>query len=158
MLRPIETIVGYWFNSKTNIFKNYFDAIWGAVCLIIVPAISFFTVLFIEEKGWANYTFPISSICLAGLYDTYGRYEPNSPKNVKLAIRALFDIIAFVTTCLLTNTTSVFLSIIPSLILILCGLCLSVEAFTQVKYAIQISEWAISEEEDDDDAVQKKKE
>ena len=153
MLQFKETILRYWTDSKTNIFKNYFDAVFGTIGLIIIPAISFFTILVIDEKSWANYTFPLFSICFAGLYDTYGRYEPDSPKNVKLAIRAIIDMVAFIVTCVLTNVNLIWLSLVPSMLLLLCGLGLSIEAYTQVKYAIEISEWAILGEEDDDSAV-----
>ena len=153
MLLLKETILGYWTDSKTNIFKNSFDAIFGTIGLIIIPAISFVTTLFVEDKSWANYTFPLLSICFAGLYDTYGRYEVGSPKNVKLAIRAIIDIIAFVIACIFTYTNTIWLSLVPAILLFICGLGLSVEVFFQIKYAIEISEWAIKRKEDDDNAV-----
>ena len=70
-----------------------------------------------------------------------------------MAIRAIIDMVAFIVTCVLTNVNLIWLSLVPSMLLLLCGLGLSIEAYTQVKYAIEISEWAILGEEDDDSAV-----
>ena len=65
----------------------------------------------------------------------------------KLISSGKFDI------AILTNVNSIWLSLVPSMLLLLCGLGLSIEAYAQVKYAIEISEWAILGEEDDDSAV-----
>lgn len=61
--------------------------------MIGMPIVSVFMAVCVEEYTFWNYTFPLLSIALAGLYDTYGRYEEKSPKNTKLAIRIIFDLV-----------------------------------------------------------------
>lgn len=106
--------------------------------------------MFVTETNWANYTFPLLSICFAGIYDTYGRYEANSAKNFKLAMRAIVDILAFILACLFTGSGNIVLLILPIIILLLCGVGLGIEVIMRVKTAIEISKWAIWKEEDDD--------
>ena len=48
----------------------------------------------IDQYTFWNYTYSLMSISLAGIYDSYGRYEYRSLKNVKLFIRVLIDIVA----------------------------------------------------------------
>ena len=148
-----ETIKKYWVDEESNIYKNYVDAILGMIALLVLPGVSLFTVVYVSDSNWANYTFPLLSICFAGLYDTYGRYEFHSAKNIKLAIRAVVDILALFLACLFTGSDSVWLLILPTAVLLLCGLGIGIEAFMRVKTAIEISKWASWKEEDGDRAI-----
>lgn len=153
-LKLKDTIKKYWIDAETNIFKNYFDAVFGAIALIVIPGVSLVTVMFVTETNWANYTFPLLSICFAGLYDTYGRYEAHSAKNFKLGMRAIIDVFAFILTCLFVGSDSKILLALPIILLLMSGLGLGTEVVIRVKTAIEISKWAIWKEEDDDCVVQ----
>ena len=144
----IDIIKRYWLDDKTNIFKNCFDAIFGSVCIIILPALSLITVIGEESFNWSNYTFPCFAICCAGLYDTYGRYDYDSPKNVKLAIRAIINLLVMLLVCLFTNTSSKILALSPIIILFVCGLGILSEVIRRVNVAIKISEWGSVRKED----------
>ena len=90
----IKIVKNYWNFEDTNIFKNYVDALARLVVLVIVPALLIVFAFCVEKHTFWNYTFPLLSISLAGLYDTYGLYEVKSPKSLKLALRAIFHVTA----------------------------------------------------------------
>lgn len=131
----------YWLDRETYIFKNYIDAICGAIVLILLPMISLITVSFVSQPTWDNYLFPIVSIALAGAYDTYGRYEHGSPKNFKLGLRLIIDLIAMFLSALSLGINSTILRFAPSCILLFCGLTLTVEIFARIDTAIKLSPW-----------------
>lgn len=148
-----ETIKKYWTDEESNIYKNYFDAIFGTIALILIPGGSLITILLTKDTAWANYTFPLLSICFAGFYDAYGRYELKSAKNIKLAIRVIIDGLAFIIACLFTGTEYTIWAVLPALLLFLCGLGILSEAFLRMQTAVQVSRWAIWREEDEDCVV-----
>lgn len=131
----------FWIDEKTNIFKNYVDALFGAVVLIFLPIISVITTLHNDSFTWSNYTFPIFSICMAGIYDSYSRYEANRPQNVKLGIRAVVDFISLFLAAVFVGQTKACLCVIPPVLLSICGVGLLREVLSRVKTAIEISEW-----------------
>lgn len=137
----IDAAKKYWFDLETNIFKNYIDAILGSLVLIVLPAISLVSAVIVDTTTWANYLFPIVSICLAGIYDTYGRYEPGSPKNIKLGVRVVFDLIAMFLAALLVGESELILRLIVPGLLLLLGLSLVIEVIWRVKTAIELSCW-----------------
>lgn len=137
----IDAAKKYWFDLETNIFKNYIDAILGSLVLIVLPAISLISAVIVDTTTWANYLFPIVSICLAGIYDTYGRYEPGSPKNIKLGVRVVFDLIAMFLAALLVGESELILRLIAPGLLLLLGLSLVIEVIWRVKTAIELSCW-----------------
>lgn len=148
-----KTVIGYWTAEETNIFKNHFDATFGTIALIVFPVVSLITTMLIKDTSWANYTFPLISICFAGAYDTYGRYEPKAAKNLKLAIRIILDGIASALACLFTGNEYSFCVVIPAILLLVCGIGICTEAFMRIQTAILISKWAIWKEEDEDNGI-----
>ena len=143
-----ETVKKYWIDEDTNLFNNYFDAILGFFGLAILPGASLISVFCITETNWSNYTFPLLSVCFSGLYDTYGRYIPQQAKNIKLGLRAVIDVIAFVLGCIFTGSRCFILTAIPGILLTVCGIGIIRESFSRVKTAIEVSKWAAREEDD----------
>lgn len=141
MSKLASTAKKYWFDSKSNIFKNYVDAICGMVVLTILPGLSLFSALRVPVTTWSNYVFPIVSICLAGAYDTYGRYEPHSPKNIKLGIRVVIDMLAIFLAAFFVGQTNYICRAAAPALLTLTGLSLVVEVWWRVKTAIELSPW-----------------
>lgn len=134
------------YSINSNIFKNYQDALFGLVVLICIPALSLFTVIFIDISNWSNYTFPILSICLAGAYDSFGRFSPKSEvnkrdANKKLICRVVFDVVAAVCSVVFMNNDNKILLLIPPILLSVCGLLIIKEVFIRIKTAIEISSW-----------------
>lgn len=125
---------------KTNIFKNYIDALFGIIPLVLFPAISLFAALLATEADIWNYTFPISCIGIAGIYDAYGRMENHQPKNVKLGIRITLNGIASLLSVILLNYNK-YMRLIPGAVLTICGVLLLREIWERVTTSIQMSEW-----------------
>lgn len=138
--RWISTIKKYWSSSETNIFKNYIDALCGSVVLIILPALSLVSAV-MAYPTISSYTFPIVSVALAGAYDTYGRYEPKSPKNVKLGIRVVLDFVSIFLSALFVRSECLWVRLIAPIFLILAGITILVEVWQRVKTAIELSPW-----------------
>lgn len=143
MRKFLSIIKKYWLAEETNIFKNYIDALGGFVILIIIPAMSIFFTMFVKEYTFWGYTFPILSISLAGMYDTYGRYEKESPKNPKLVFRIVIDSIAIFFAALCYGVNGVILPYVAPILLSFCGLFLGFEIYNRVKRAILISPWSV---------------
>lgn len=137
----INIIKRYWIDEKTNIFKNYKDALFGLLVLVIIPAISICLGIYSQPITFWSYTFPILSISIASLYDTYGRYEGDSPKNIKLAIRAIINFFALLFSCVCLGVNSIVLPYIAPVLLLFSGLLLVFEIWKRVKYAILLSPW-----------------
>lgn len=123
---------------ENNIFKNYFDALLSVFPLVIFPIVSLFSVFYAKDTTFWNYTFPIVTLSAAGIYDTYGRYERGHPKNVKLGIRAFFDILALCLSGILLNVDSLVKLAAPA-VLLLAGILLMIEVILRVTTKIQIS-------------------
>lgn len=137
-----KTIKNYLVDPETYIFKNYIDALLGTIILIVLPALSLMSLIeTLDNANIVNYVFPLSSICLAGAYDTYGRYEHNSPKNVKLVFRIIFDVLAIVLAFIAVSVNNKFLIVLAPTVLIIPGLLLCFEVYARVKTAIMISKW-----------------
>lgn len=143
MALVLKIIKNYWSAEETNIFKNYTDALAGFVVLVILPAIALISAVIEREYTFWNYTFPLLSISLAGLYDAYGRYEGPSPKNQKLVIRALFDFFAIFFSALCLGMENMILPYIAPGVLLLCGVLLCIEIFNRIIKAVCISPWSV---------------
>ena len=142
MGKIFKTIKNYTKDPNTNIFKNYIDALLGTVILIILPLLSVLSLIKIfNEANLFNYAFPIVSICLAGAYDTYGRYENGSPKNTKLIIRIVFDFCSLLLSLVALIVQSKCLIVLAPIMLLLPGVMILFEVYNRVKTAIEISPW-----------------
>lgn len=133
----------YWLAEETNIFKNYRDALAGFVVLVIIPAVSVLFVLFTDNYTFWSYTFPFTSIALAGAYDTYGRYNGHSPQNAKLVVRVIFDFLAIFFAAISVGSNNMVLPYVAPILLFVCGLFLTFEIYNRVKMAIRISPWLV---------------
>ena len=140
MKKLLRTFWNYLTDKNTNIFKNYIDALFGMIVLVVLPGISLVTTLKVGTASWANYTFPIFTIVLSDIYDTIGRFESGKSNSVKLISRFVVDLISLFLAALFIGRGGIVI-IIPPLLLLICGLTISVEAFLRVKVAICISEW-----------------
>ena len=137
-----KTIKNYFTDPDTNIFKNYRDALLGSVILILLPVLSLVSLIGVwGNANVVNYVFPLSSICLAGAYDAYGRYEYKSPKNLKLGIRVAFDVVAIGLSLIAVAVQNRVLIVLAPVVLIIPGGLLCFEVYSRVKTAIMISKW-----------------
>lgn len=141
-----STVRAYLSDVNTFIFNSWIDALLGAVPLILIPLLSLLSLLWIKAADFWNYCFPIISISLAGAYDTYGRFKPNSVRNLKLAIRLTIDFVAMFFACAL-QTASPLWRAIPSFLLFTCGLALGYEVIRRVMDAIESSPWYLEGDE-----------
>lgn len=142
MNKLTKTIINYFIDPETNIFKNYIDALLGTIILIVLPAFSLVSLTeTLNNATLVNYVFPVWSICLAGAYDTYGRYEYKSPKNIKLGTRLVFDALACILALIAVAVQNKVLIVLAPIILIIPGLLLCFEVYSRVKTAIMISKW-----------------
>ncbi len=139
----VKIIIKYWISEETNIFKNYIDAVCGFIVLVLVPAASIWLTLSVEEYTFWSYFFPLSSISLAGLYDTYGRYEGESPRNQKLFVRAGINAVAILLAAVCPWTESEMFYFISPVLLAFSGVMLLFEMYNRVKIGILISPWGL---------------
>lgn len=126
---------------ESNIFKNYIDALFGVVVLLVFPVVSMISVVcFMQTIGFFEYCFPIISICCAGAYDTYGRCNSENckRKNQKLLFRIMFDTMAFILALIATFFSNVIVARVSSVILIIPGILILKEVWVRVYTAIQI--------------------
>jgi len=136
----VYACLSYWGARDNNIFNSYIDALLGFIPLIVFPVLSLVMVIRVAQPTTWNYTFPIISICVAGMYDAYGRYKRGAPRNVKLGIRTGVDFFALVLSAILMNEIW-YIRLIPTALLALCGIALIFEVFLRVNAAIQMSDW-----------------
>ena len=94
----------------------------------------------VETPDFWSYTFPIISICIAGMYDSYSRYKPKQKKNIKLGIRVFIDSCVIVASAVVQQSSSK-VRLIPVAILLFCGLFFAYESFLRVKTQIESSSW-----------------
>lgn len=139
----IQMIRNYWLSEETNIFRNYRDALAGLIVLVMIPAVSVLSVLCTDDYTFWSYTFPFISISLAGAYDSYGRYNGRSPQNAKLVVRVIFDFLAIFFAALSVGINNIVLPYVAPILLLVCGLSLTVEIYNRVKIAILISPWLV---------------
>ncbi len=138
-----KLIKNYWTAEETNLFRNYRDALAGVVVLILIPVLSIVSAVYVEAYTFWDYAFPIVSIALAGMYDTYGRYDGKSPKNAKLCVRLLLDALAIFFAALSVGTESKVIPFIAPILLSFCGLLLVYEVYHRICRAILISPWTV---------------
>lgn len=132
----IQAAITYWVDLKSNIFKNYVDALFSIIPLVILPAGSLFPTLFVTEVDFWNYIFPIFCISIAGTYDAYGRMEKEKSKNLKLGIRVALNSIVLLLLAILLNYGK-GVRWIPSVILTICGIMLLREIWQRIVTSIQ---------------------
>lgn len=142
MKHLIRTIRNYWNAESSNVFKNYQDALFGLVVLVILPATTiYFTIQYDKMITFWNYTFPFVSIALAGLYDIYGRYAKSSDKNPKLVVRLILNCLSIFFAALSVGLNNCVLSFIAPALLTMSGCVLLREICVRVIKAIQLSKW-----------------
>ena len=129
----------YWTNETTNIFKNYKDALFGLLVLIVIPVLSIFFTINSSPPTFWNYTFPFWSISFAGLYDSYGRYDKKLPSNVKLITRVILHLIALLFATLSPFTNLRYMLFVSPCILLMCGLLVLLEIIKRLRMAIRIN-------------------
>lgn len=137
----IDAIHAYLIDIDAFIFNDWIDALLGTIPLILIPAVSLVSLTQIKVVDFWNYCFPIISISIAGAYDTYGRYKPKSTRNLKLAVRLAIDLLAIIAACCFQTAQQPGWRIIPSFLLLICGLALFFEVKRRVTDAIQSSRW-----------------
>lgn len=74
------------------------------------------------------------------MYDSYSRYTPNQPKNIKLGVRVFIDFSVIVGSAVLQRCGREE-RLIPIIILLLCGLFFVYEIFLRVRTQIESSPW-----------------
>lgn len=135
----IKDIKEYFNDIDANIFRNYRDALFGSIVLIILPIVSLvYTFAVLETPQFFSYLFPLLSICIAGAYDAYGRFGENKRNKSKLRFRIICDLIALFVAIVATWLKNIVLVVIAPSILVLSGLLLVYEIFYRVITAIQI--------------------
>lgn len=140
----IKHFYQYYLSGQSFIFKNAFDAILGTIVVLILPCISLgSTICTLLSRGdvnlsFINYFFPLLAICLAGVYDAYGKLERYSIKNFKLTTRIVLDCISMVSafvTWLFRLEPIMWLS---PMLLIACGALLSPEIVIRIRCWIKM--------------------
>lgn len=137
-----ETILNYFRDPKTSIFNDWRDALIGFFLLTVMPLGSLLSLIVIlPSPTFFNYVFPIMSLSLAGMYDSYGRYKYKQAKNVKLGIRFLMDLAAIITAALFYRNPHHVTLIIAPVILLGAGTLLIHETYIRIKSDIIMSDW-----------------
>lgn len=130
----------YFCNEEYYIFRNCTDALFGLLVLVIIPIASVILALTIDEAvNFFNFYFPIISICLAEIYDAYGRKDGNTKKEIILNIRIIFAGVSLSSLILVFLLNKYYW--IPSLILVLNALLIIFEILIRIKYNVQSSIW-----------------
>lgn len=137
----IKTIKCYWIDVNTNIFSNCGQAVAGFIPLLIIPTLSLTMTIHIESYTFWSYTFPLTSISISGIYDSYGRYIPNSPSKYKLLVRVALNLIVILLSMYCANSDGGILVYIAPIILILIGILLSVEMISKIYDTAITSVW-----------------
>lgn len=140
-----KTIKNYFKDPESNLFSNYIDALLGSIVLLLFPILSLISVFFIlDNANLLNYVFPLSSICIAGAYDTYGRYMPKNPKNIKLGIRLVFEFCVIIISLIAVATKNQLLVVLAPSLLVIPGFLILHEVYNRVVVAVKISKWYAS--------------
>lgn len=145
------TIINYWWDEETNIFSNYKDAIAGIVPLIVIPCLSVLFTIHTEIFTFWDYTFPLISISVAGMYDSFGRYEYQSVKNPKLVFRTVLNILVMLMSSYCASPfiklsgrcvgEQRWIAYIAPFLLLLSGIFLINETFCRIYNGVLISRW-----------------
>lgn len=138
-----------WQDKSTFFFHSILDVFFGTIALFIFPIIS----LWYVYKGggilFSNYGFPLISISVAALYDTYGRYKPSTDfENVrfvgvyytKLILRATCNLLTLLIAALICGAQNLsdywWLPCIP---LVFSAILLCNEAWQRIKTSFMLS-------------------
>lgn len=133
-----DKIYLYFCDEKYYIFKNCLDAWLGLLVLIVIPSISII-LAFNQSINFFNFYFPIISICLAEIYDAYGRKDGNDKKGTILNIRIVLALFSLMNLILVFFIEKYYW--LPSLILILNALLIVVEIFLRIKLNIKTNKY-----------------
>ena len=136
-----------WSNTDTYIFKNCFDAMFGFLVLIILPAISLSYVITSGSTMFSSYGFPILSISFAAIYDCYGRYfdvrgtsQEDNVKKMKNGIRVFLHICTVLATLFFCGNQSYgSLKWTPYTFLFLSACVVIGECVVRIRYSFLIS-------------------
>ena len=117
------------------------DAILGILSLIVVPAVSLWFVNYAGEHTFLAFAFPLLSICIAGIYDSFGRFGNANNNNTKLIIRIVLDFSAeaFVVMDILPQLPDY--RYVPPALLLISGLCVLGDAVYMLYWAIYVSKF-----------------
>lgn len=130
----------YFYNEEYYIFRNCFDALLGLLILVVIPIVSIILTFEIDQNvDFFNFCFPIISICLAEIYDAYGRKDGNPKKGIVLNIRIVFSVISLLSLIFVFILGKCYW--IPSAILVLNALLIIVEIILRFNYTIKSSIW-----------------
>ena len=135
-----KAIQSYWTSLKNNVFNNARDALCGLFPLVILPFCSLIPTIKINCATFWDYTFPIISICIAGLCDAINRMETKEPRSIILWVRIILDLLSLVLSAVFLYSDKCT-RIFPPLILAISGILLIREIFQRIETAIQLSEW-----------------
>lgn len=108
--------------------------------MVILPLLSIFSIFQADTPNFWNYTFPIISICIAGMYDSYSRYKPKQKMNIKLGIRVFIDSLVIIASAIIQGANP-SVRLIPVVVLLLCGLFFAYESYLRVRTQIESSAW-----------------
>ena len=141
--KRIQQYIWHKFLSEESfIFKNGYDTLLGSIVLIVLPGISLFSTLFYvgesTEVSFLNYSFPLLSISLAGVYDAYGRLKQDSVSNMKLYIRIIIDIVAFSSTVFVDYFDKINMIWLSPIVLLVCSLILISEIIVRIRICFKL--------------------
>lgn len=97
--RFFRGIIRYFIDIRQNLFHDGWDAFFGLVVLLVIPAGSLIGTMRSYQPGFLSYVFPLGALCMAGLYDSYSRYVGVQKGHIKLGIRIAFDILSLLSAC-----------------------------------------------------------
>jgi len=162
----MDRIRNYMSNKETLFFNNTPDAILGLIVMVLIPSVSLCYVLqvvdvrvgvaaFLSETEiikvyrkeyveFMDYTFPIISVSLAEMYDTFGRFrwKEKDPRIYVFITRIIFDIAALLLALITTNNVDNIALTFPPIMLLIPGLIITFEFIRMIYYSIKYSTWS----------------
>lgn len=149
-----KAVYRYWTSDESNIFRDYKDALFGFVVLVLLPFLSLIAVwntsgfaYKFDNTGtafWA-YSFPLISVSISGLSDAFARLEFNAEKNAKLVVRIVINLVAGLLAGIMGWQWNLFLRLLPAILLVINGLLLIYEIATNIIFTIGLSPLAAKE-------------
>lgn len=129
-----EKLKRIWCDEEGFIFDSALDALGGFLVLVIWPLLSLIISFPVAQIDFLSYTFPIITIIIADMYDSFGRFkDAHKNKEFKLKVRVILDTIALLFTLLVPQAQEIrFLWVIPFVLLILNGVLLVRETYKRV--------------------------
>lgn len=132
-----------WKDPDTFIFNSWVDAVFGFFAMIVLPAVSLFYVISGGGVLFSAYGFPIISLSLTALYDSYGRYC-SIPQDCDVAIRNVIrakiitrivcHILVIALSLLVCESASLAgISWVPYVFLVVSGMIIVLEGFNRIK-------------------------